>query len=202
MRTTRTEYRDVAIDFSIADFQNGRVDAFRYVFDLYYDTIHLFAYNLVKSEGEARDISTETFIKVWKLHKNFESLSSIKSFLYITARNASLDYLRAMQRQRIAHQEIRYLEKEEDVENEMVAAEVFHELSRQIEELPPQCQKIFKLIYFKNLSTAEVAGQLNITNQNVLNQKARAIEILRFRLVKKALIPASLTLLVLGFLIY
>jgi RNA polymerase sigma-70 factor (family 1) len=187
-------------DFSIDRFRAGSLDDFQCVYELYYDTMYIFAYNLVQNEAEAQDMTTETFIKLWRLHANFESLNNIKAFLYVTNRNACLDALRFLQKQRTVHKEVLYLVGQEgEIKNEMIDAEVFGELNQKIESLPDKCRKIFKLIYYNNLSTAEVAEEMGISNQNVLNQKARAIQILRSGLLSKALIPAELCLFLLFF---
>lgn len=188
-------------DFCIDRFRLGSRGDFKHVYDLYYKVIYTFAYNLVKDTEEAQDITTETFIKLWGLHGNFENLLNIKAFLYITARNFCLDYFRKLQRQRSSQKEILYLLRgENEVENMMIDAEVFDELSGQIENLPGQCKKIFKLIYFDNLKTAEVSERLGISAQNVLNQKQKAIRILRSQLFSKVLMPAELCLLAFFFL--
>jgi RNA polymerase sigma-70 factor (family 1) len=189
-------------DFSITRFREGKRHEFNYVFTLYYNLMNLFARNLVKTEREAKDIATESFIKLWKLHANFENLNNIKAFLYVTTRNASLDYLRFAQKQRAAQKELMHLLKEEDendVSNAMIGAEVFNDLSLEIENLPPRCREVFKLIYFRSMGTAQVAEELNITARNVLNQKAKAIHFLRSVLLKKASLPVA-TLLLFGFL--
>jgi RNA polymerase sigma-70 factor (family 1) len=187
-------------DFSIERFRLGNLRDFKCVYDLYFETIYTFTYNLAKDAEEAQDITTETFIKLWRLQGNFESLNNIKAFLYITARNACFDYFRKLQRRRSGQKEILYLlraenESENEAENKMIDAEVFGELSRQIEDLPTSCKKVFKLIYFNNLTTSEIAENMGVSAQNVLNQKARAIRILRSKLLSKVLMPAELCLL-------
>jgi RNA polymerase sigma-70 factor (family 1) len=178
--------------FSIDLFREGNQHQFRYVFDLLYDRMYLFANNLVKTEHEAIDITSESFIKLWKLHENFESLENIKAFLYVTTRNACLDYFRFLHKQRTAQKEILYLlDKEHRVDNEQIEAEVIGLLSKFIDDLPQKCREIFKLIYYHNLRTSEVAEQLAITQRNVLNQKARAIQILRSAMVKNAVLQTA-----------
>ncbi|HEX9513629.1 MAG TPA: RNA polymerase sigma-70 factor [Puia sp.] len=183
--------------FSITGFREGSEQDFKHTYELYYDTIYTFAYNLIGKEDEAQDITTDTFVKLWRLHANFESLRNIQAFLYVTNRNACLDYLRHLKFERKTHKKIRYSQKVvELMPNEMIDVEVFIELDRQIEQLPNKCRKIFKLIYHNNLSTSEVAQEMGISNQNVLNQKARAIHILRAGLLQKFILPLPLTLLI------
>lgn len=184
-------------DFSIELFRTGDRVQFKIAYELLYEPIYIFVYNLVKDEHEAQDITTDTFVKLWRLHASFESFSNIKAFLYVTSRNACLDYFRKLQRDRSAQKEIMYLLRDgSDVKNEeVIEATVFSELARQIESLPGKCRKIFELIYFNNLSTAEVAEQMGISNQNVLNQKAKAINILRSGPLSKVLLLAEMCLL-------
>jgi len=166
--------------FSIERFREGDRHEFKRVYESCYDALYVFAYNLIRKEAEAQDITTETFIKLWRLRANFESLNNIRAFLYVTSRNACIDHLRFLQKQRTAHKELSYFEElEVGAKNEMITAEVLSSLSIKIKALPQKCREIFELIYIKNLSTAEVAAQMGVSNQNVLNQKARAINILR-----------------------
>lgn len=188
--------KNITSDFSIELFCTGDMVQFKTAYELLYEPIYLFVYNLVKDEHEAQDITTDTFVKLWRLHANFESLSNIKAFLYVTSRNACLDYFRKVQRDRSAQKEILYLLRDgSDVKAEIIESAVFTELTRQIESLPGKCRKIFELIYFDNLSTSEVAEKMGISNQNVLNQKAKAINILRSGPLSKALLLAEMCLL-------
>jgi len=176
--------KTLTLDFSIDRFRKGDREEFKRVYNSCYDGLYTFAYNLVRKETEAQDITTETFIKLWRLKENFESLNNIRAFLYVTCRNASFDYLRFLQRQRMVNKEILYLEEVDgDIKNEMISAQGLSELSQKIKSLPGKCRRIFELIYFNNLSTAEVAARMGISNRNVLNQKARAIHILRSSLL-------------------
>ncbi|MES1161104.1 MAG: sigma-70 family RNA polymerase sigma factor, partial [Bacteroidota bacterium] len=97
------------------------------------------------------------------------------------------DFLRHLKVERKTHGRIRYSQKiEELLPNEIIDAEVFIVLARLIEQLPGKCRKIFELIYYNNMTTSEIAQEMGITNQNVLNQKARAIHILRSGLMQKS----------------
>lgn len=186
--------------FSMTGFREGKSGDFQYAYDMYYGKIYTFAYNLVGDETEAQDITTETFVKLWRLHENFESLNNIKAFLYITSRNACLDFLRHLKVKRKTHGDIRYSQKTEDlIPNEMISAEVLIELDHQIEQLPSKCRQVFKLIYYQNFNTSEVAQEMGISNQNVLNQKNRAVHIIRAALMQKAFLSFSLIIPILLF---
>jgi RNA polymerase sigma-70 factor (ECF subfamily) len=75
---------------------------------------------------------------------------------------------------------------------DMIEGELLKKIYPLIETLPNKCRTIFKLIYFEDASTDEVAEKLKITPRNVLNQKSRAIQLLKKKLLVAVL--ASLCL--------
>src|SRR5258708_23954434 len=141
-------------DFSIAAFRRGSLDEFKRVYEHFYDVMYWYAFKLINREEEAKDIATDMFVKLWKDHQSFDTLSKIKAFLYTATRNASIDFLRHGKVRRRAEGEIFYLTKEEEgiAKNAIIEAEIFHELSRQIENLPPTFPNGFKLIFYDNLN--------------------------------------------------
>jgi RNA polymerase sigma-70 factor (ECF subfamily) len=173
--------------FSIEKFRAGDKEEFEYIWTSFYDTIYIFAYGIIGDEPVAQDITTETFIKLWKLRENFEKFENIRAFLFITARNACFDFLRLKKRQKEKEKEIRLLlEAEEQPGNAEIEAEVLAGLNRQISLLPTQCNRVFTLLYFHNQTIAQVSVALKISKTNVRGQKAIAIKRLRSWLIKKA----------------
>jgi RNA polymerase sigma-70 factor (ECF subfamily) len=70
----------------------------------------------------------------------------------------------------------------------MIRAEVLREINREIENLPEQCRKIFKMSFFDGKKNQEIASMLEISVHTVKNQKARAIQLLRVRLPDRNLV--------------
>jgi RNA polymerase sigma-70 factor (family 1) len=171
----------------IAGFQQGSKDAFASVYNMHYSRLYGFIKKLVEDREEAQDITAETFVKLWKLHANFNTAENIKAFLYITARNACMDFLRYRQRQTTNKQELGYvlLQQEEDVpttSHDEIKTAVLKQIHSEIENLPTQCRRIFKMAWLEGRKNAEIAQQLALTEQTIRNQKARAVKILRVAL--------------------
>jgi RNA polymerase sigma-70 factor (family 1) len=171
----------------IAGFQQGSKDAFASVYNMHYSRLYGFIKKLVEDREEAQDITAETFVKLWKLHTNFNTAENIKAFLYITARNACMDFLRYRQRQTTNKQELGYvlLQQEEDVpttSHDEIKTAVLKQIHSEIENLPTQCRRIFKMAWLEGRKNAEIAQQLALTEQTIRNQKARAVKILRVAL--------------------
>jgi len=175
-------------DFSIERFRMGDQAEFERVHHLLHQQLENFAYKLVLNSAEAQDIANDTFVKLWQIHNEFESLSHIQAFLYVVARNACMDYLRFLRKRREILKGILYQkENERDVQNDRISVEMLNILSQRIKTLPDKCRQVFELIYIDNLKTAEVAARMGVCNQTVLNHKAKAIAMLRASLLNTGL---------------
>jgi RNA polymerase sigma-70 factor (ECF subfamily) len=170
----------------IAGFQQGSKDAFAEVYNAHYSRLYAFIKKLVEDKEEAQDITTETFVKLWKLHANFNTAENIKAFLYITARNACMDFLRYRQRQMTNKQEFNYVQLQQEgtvsSSNDEIKTLVLQYIHNEIENLPTQCKRIFKMAWLEGRKNAEIASAMNLTEQTIRNQKARAVKILRLAL--------------------
>ena len=93
----------------VKGFIEGDKKAFADVYNMHYNRVYNFVKDLVKDREEAQDIVAETFIKLWKLHALFNTNENIRAFLYVTAKNASMDYFRYCQKQREKKQEASYI---------------------------------------------------------------------------------------------
>lgn len=180
----------------IAEFKQGSKEAFEEVYKTHYPSLFFFVRRFLSDRQEAEDITADTFIKLWKIRHNFDTHQNIKAFLYITARNACLDCLRARQRSTGMQQELTYLLLQNNdvtfIQDE-VKADVFKQIREEIDNLPPKCQQIFKMAFLQRIKNADIALQLGLTVQTVKNQKVRAIKLLRLAIGK------DLVLLAIGF---
>jgi len=187
------------LDDWLTAFNKGNSSAFRIIFENYNKLLFTCAMQLVKDKEQAEDIVSETFTKLWQRHDVFQTEEHIKAFLFVTTRNASLNYLRHIQRKTASQSELSYLQKDKDdhdVITDMIEGELLRKIYPLIETLPTKCKTIFKLIYFEDASTDEVAEKLHITPRNVLNQKRRAIQLLK----KKLLVAVFVSLCLNGYL--
>lgn len=80
------------------EFQKRNPAAFAHVFDLYYRSLCYYAGTILDDTGEVEDTVSEVFVKLWQRAAGFDSLNSIKSFLYISTKNLCLDRLKQQKR--------------------------------------------------------------------------------------------------------
>ena len=163
-------------------FRNGNKKAFEEIYNIYHKRLVYFARNITGNQEEAKDITSETFVKLWQLRTRFETLQNIQAFLFITARNASINYLRSLKRVAGDINDYYYTESlsdESTIEREMIEVEVLQKIYEEIENLPGKCQKVFKMSYIDRFKNEDIASQLKITLQTVKNHKTRALNIIR-----------------------
>ncbi|MFY0256446.1 RNA polymerase sigma factor [Chitinophaga sp. 30R24] len=176
-------------EFQIASFNKGKTAAFNYVYQQFNKPLHYFAYSIINDYAESQDIVSEVMIKLWEKRMNFTDINGIRAFLYVATRHACIDLIRARKRHESAHDEISYLSQESEIliDEKRIQAEILHKLYVEIRELPPQCGQVFKLLFFGKKTTSEIAALMGIQPQTVLNQKTRALQLLRAALLKKDL---------------
>lgn len=182
----------------LQEFKRGNTHAFRVVYDMFFPSLCFFAKRLVDNDGEGEDIAADSFVKLLNRHDSFDTLPNIKAFLYITTRNACLNYLRHTQRQHSSKRELNRLQEKTDEHalSHMVHAEVLREVEFEIEQLPNRCREIFKLIYYERRSADDIAELLGISINTVWVQRAKAIQLIRTNLLKKGMLSALLGFLV------
>ena len=85
-------------DETLIEFSQGSPQAFQAIFDSFRMRIFYFVKKLIDDVPTAEEITSDTFVKLYRLHDKFNTYNNIQAFLFITARNASLDFLKYRQR--------------------------------------------------------------------------------------------------------
>lgn len=176
----------------LSGFYDGDENAYRQLFDYFYPALFNFAQKLVDDTEEAKDIVLHTFQKLFERNKFFETEANIKAFLFITARNNSLNFLYAQKRQTQLQRDF-----VRDMNNDVLLRyeygmmdELVDRVTASVENLPEECRKIFKLLFFEEMKPAEVAAELQISVSTVYVQKNRAIKALRLMLTDHPMVIA------------
>jgi RNA polymerase sigma-70 factor (ECF subfamily) len=170
-------------DQVILDFNQGDTYAFDLVFNTYYKSIVIFAEKITGSHTEAEDLVIDVFVKLYERSQQFNTEQHIKAFLYISARNKCLNYLKEQKRYYDLQKEfVLYIQDDTLLEYEYsIKAELVEAVRNAIEELPEECRKIFKLLYYEELKPAEIAEDLQISVSTVYVQKGRAMKALKLK---------------------
>lgn len=177
----------------IARLKNDDERAIILIFKLYHKSFFYLARQIVRNDEQAEDIVSECFFRLWKKRGDFHNLESIRTFMNVIIRNASIDYVRHVRRKSSSHEEIRQQSETDSnyLETKMIKTDLLQLILQEVESLPPMRKKIFKLIFLDDLSVFEIARILNISVDTVRVQKAKALHGLRSAILKKGFLLFS-----------
>lgn len=152
---------------------------FEALFSENYERLCRYVVTILGDYAIAEDIVQDIFAKMW-VNRSKTSVSQIQlSYLYRSAYNTSLDYLKHHSVK--SNYEVLQLQLlvVADHENVQLDFDLFQKVDQAIEKLAPQCKKIFKLSRFEGLTYNEIAIALNISVNTVDTQIRRALSSLK-----------------------
>lgn len=176
--TEKTGPKSPRADFEYVEgIRSGDPAAFASLFRKYYEPLYQFAGRFVKDAQTSESIVQDVFVNIWKKREEWHVQHNVKSYLYTSVRNQSLNYLK---REKVlismteytVHQDYPVSSPEEAlIEREMVEA-----VQKAIEKLPQQCRRIYLMKRYDDLKYSEIAEVLNISINTVKTQMRRALK--------------------------
>jgi RNA polymerase sigma-70 factor (family 1) len=157
----------------------GNQQAFANLFRLFYSKLHSFSLQYVHVKEVAEEITNDVFIKLWNRRTDIVNISTLSTYLFVAAKNHSLNYLKQYSHLHVAIDEpdgVTALINRNDPEQELEWKEISFQLNQAIDDLPDQCRTVFKLIKEDGFRYKEVAEILGISPRTVETQLFRAIK--------------------------
>ena len=171
----------------IKNVKDSNRNSFQKLFYQYHDQLFRFVVYRVQDADMAKDITQETFLRIWEKR---ESLQPEKSFFSLLARistNLCYDHLRDTEvKLRNKDRIPEYGKSHFDNPEEVVQAKAIEEIIRKLvnEKLPQKCRVIFILSRLEGLSNQEISIKLDLSIRTVENQIYRALKILKKHMKK------------------
>lgn len=157
-------------------------DAFEKLFREFFPPLLSFARKILVDEDDAREVVHQVFINLWEKRDKIDLSTSLKSYLFTSVHNRSLNVIR--DRKKFSSEEVPEMAGEWDVSTQIESMELEEKINEAIASLPEKCRQIFELNRFDGLKYSEIAIQLNISVKTVENQMSKALKILREKLLK------------------
>jgi RNA polymerase sigma-70 factor (ECF subfamily) len=167
----------------IKGIRAGRESAYALLFKKFYRPLSVFATTYINDQDSAKEIVQDLFVHLYENRRVLVISTSLKSYLYQSVRNRCLNHLKRTQVER-KHLDQAALEQRstEDLEAKIAETELEYGIFRVISELPPKCQKIFRMSRVHGFKNKEIAEELGISVRTVETQISNALKVLREKL--------------------
>jgi len=171
--------------FIFAQVKKGNVKAFESLFKESYQPLCKFCNDFVGNPDVAEELVQDFFYNFWKNRENITIKSSLKSYMFGSVKNLSLNYLdKARVRQVYLDRLIAQGEKDFSIqlEEQINLRDLQGQVEKVLEELPERYRKTFKMSRYDGFSNSQIAQKLSVSVKTVEADLTRTLKLLRSRL--------------------
>ena len=142
-----------------------------------------YAYKIINNQESSKDLVQDVFLKFQSKPAEFSTELAIKNFLYLSVKNACLNFLRHdLVEKKFAERQAETALVQEEALTHIIKAEALVLIKQSIETLPEGCRSVLKLAFFEGLKNEQIALELGISINTVKTQKQRALQLMRLKL--------------------
>lgn len=163
--------------------------AFKEFYKAHVFKLFQFAFTFIQNKELSEEIINDVFLKLWRNRGRLDAIDNINVYLYVSVKNTAANYLRKLAIKRNIDLErivVTHFYLSPDPEQVLITDELKKHIEQSIDQLPPRCKLIFKLVKEDGLSCTEVAAILGISYKTVTAQLTIALKKLE-KLLKPAL---------------
>lgn len=138
----------------------GDKTAFRMVVQHYQRLVFSLAFKMLCDEEEAKDMTQETFIRVWLNFPKYDKERSLTTWIYTIATRLCLDRLEKRSHQVPLPDDdstFRQYAEDDDPDRQLQNSELISVVRTLADRLSPKQRAVFTLVYLENLETDKVA---------------------------------------------
>jgi RNA polymerase sigma-70 factor (family 1) len=161
--------------------KTGDRKAFNLLYDRYWEVVYKKAFSYLHDADAAGEIVNDIFLNIW-LKRDKLNIITFKNYLTTAARYRVYNHLHTKKKNALMYVEdydtlnVRSFSSQEE---SFSASEIYHRISRLLENLPKRCKEIFLLSRMDHLSNSEIAVKLDVSKRTVENQISKAVKHLR-----------------------
>ena len=162
----------------------ANVDAFKEIYDRYFDALFIHAMKRLRDKEEAQDVVQDVFTILWTKKEYISLTDSLPAYLFTAVRNRILNVISHK------HVESSYIQSIQEFVNQEICQtdhllrenDLANLIEKEISSLPLRMQEIFILSRKEHRSHKEIAKELHLSEQTVKKQVQNALKILRVKL--------------------
>ncbi|WP_144043740.1 sigma-70 family RNA polymerase sigma factor [Sphingobacterium cellulitidis] len=165
----------------LAALTSGQEFGLKHYMKVHGSALRYFAFSIVKDKSVAEEIVSDSFVKLWTGREKVSTESGIKAFLYISTKNACLDHINLLKNKVVHDYEIldELTSPNEDILTKMIQIELIKLIVEEVEKLPKQQARIFKMTYFEQKETDEICDELGLSSSSIYFARSKALATLK-----------------------
>jgi RNA polymerase sigma-70 factor (ECF subfamily) len=172
--------------------QRGDSEAFEQLVRSYDHNVLRMAFNLLRSEEDARDVYQEAFLRVYRNLPKFRFDCAFSTWLYRIVANLCLDQIRkrkvrkeeavAMQTAGGEVDRLQFVAEQRadvDPQRQFMSAEVNSRIRKILDQLTPRERVVFEMRHFQGMRLRSIGAALGVTEEAAKNCLFRATQKMR-----------------------
>ncbi len=173
------------------NFNKRESEAFCEIYKMFHREFFIYAHRLFGDANlELEDCIQDVFLSLYTSSKKFDSINSLKAYIYMSIKNS---YLNIIRHNNYVNKHIDNARSDNEMFNEVFECEIYSLIDLTNEILPTGYAKVIEL-HLEGRDTDEIAEILNRPKQSVYNMKHKAIEMLKKRMPKDKMFLFSIFL--------
>lgn len=158
--------------------------AYKKLFFHFYTSLHRFSVGIIKDYEASEEIVSDTLMKMWDMGNKLASIEKLDAYLFTSIKNACLSFLskNKLSLENLDSVDTSFISDLDNPEHQMQVSEIEKKINGCINELPPQCVMVFKLIKEEGFSYKKVSGILEISQNTIETHMRIALKKIRVTL--------------------
>ena len=184
----------------VEQLRAGDVNSFNQIFEKYHKKIYYFALRYLQKKEEAEDVVQEVFLNLWWYREQIKKDYTFNRYLFKITFNTICRYFRKQASVRKGNNMIlkNLMNEDRSTDLEIEYDNLMEIAGKYIDKLPSKRKKVYLLRINTNLTTEEIARQLNISKKTVENHITRAKDFIKKSLVDENILSVLFFWLFLG----
>lgn len=165
----------------LEQIRTGDHQAFEECFNKHWHVLYAFADKILRSSDDAKDVVQLVYISLWNRREKLEIRGSLQSYLLQAVKFQSFKKLKEIidSPENLEKVQEYYLPVLNDIWDKLHETDVYQEIETQLATLPSKTREMFLLSRRQQLTVAEIALRMGLSEKTVRNQLHIALKTLR-----------------------